>query len=104
MPLKIFKNKIIINVNKQLQTILGFFKIIFFTFAGAAFFPPRPFLVLVMGFSGEAMAAGAALEAARAALPRCALTGLTGTSDSLMGSPRRNFVFIGFSFNEDFAA
>lgn len=73
-------------------------------FAGAAFFPPRPFLVLVMGFSGEAMAAGAALEAARAALPRCALTGLTGTSDSLMGSPRRNFVFIGFSFNEDFAA
>lgn len=71
-------------------------------FTAAAFFPPRPFLVLVVGFSGEALAAGAAL--ARVALPRFALTGLTGTSDSLMGSPRRNFVFIGFSFNEVFAA
>lgn len=69
--------------------------------AGAAFFPPRTFLVL-MGFSGDALAAGAALP--RVALPRVALTGLTGISVSLMGSSRLNFVFIGFSFNEDFAA
>ena len=71
------------------------------TSAGAAFFPPRTFLVL-MGFSGDALAAGAALP--RVALPRVALTGLTGISVSLMGSSRLNFVFIGFSFNEDFAA
>jgi len=69
--------------------------------AGATFFPPRTFLVL-MGFSGDALAAGAALP--RVALPRVALTGLTGISVSLMGSSRLNFVFIGFSFNEDFAA
>ena len=55
-----------------------------------------------MGFSGDALAAGAALP--RVALPRVALTGLTGISVSLMGSSRLNFVFIGFSFNEDFAA
>ena len=42
-----------------------------------AFFPPRPFLVVVVGFSGEALAAGTAL--ARVALPRFGF-GDTGVS------------------------